>query len=100
MAQWKRPQQQLQGTWESIEADIEKWSWCSIVEMECLKLKFLFFFLLKKSVSYNNGFIVIVSGSFLCDSPVLSMHGENLYTVEPYRVQVRTWQVRVHETTK
>lgn len=64
--------------------------------MECFKLKFL----LKKSVYCNNGFIMIVPGSFLCDSPVLSMHGENLYTVEPYRVQVRTWQVRVRETMK
>ncbi|NXW04856.1 IF140 protein, partial [Fregetta grallaria] len=37
------------------------------------------------------------AGSFLCDSPVLSMHGENLYTVEPYRVQVRTWQGTVKQ---
>ncbi|XP_072204939.1 intraflagellar transport protein 140 homolog [Excalfactoria chinensis] len=37
------------------------------------------------------------AGSFLCDSPVLSMHGENLYTVEPNRVQVRTWQGTVKQ---
>ncbi|NXU33682.1 IF140 protein, partial [Drymodes brunneopygia] len=37
------------------------------------------------------------AGSFLCDSPVLSMHGENLYTVEPYRIQVRTWQGTVKQ---
>lgn len=37
------------------------------------------------------------AGSFLCDSPVLSMHGENLYTVEPHRVQVRTWQGTVKQ---
>ncbi|NXL03605.1 IF140 protein, partial [Mesembrinibis cayennensis] len=37
------------------------------------------------------------AGSFLCDSPVLSVHGENLYTVEPYRVQVRTWQGTVKQ---
>ncbi|NWV12062.1 IF140 protein, partial [Ptilonorhynchus violaceus] len=37
------------------------------------------------------------TGSFLCDSPVLSVHGENLYTVEPYRVQVRTWQGTVKQ---
>lgn len=43
---------------------------------------------------------MIVPGSFLCDSPVLSVHGENLYTVEPYRVQVRTWQVRADEMMK
>ncbi|XP_053897924.1 intraflagellar transport protein 140 homolog isoform X4 [Malaclemys terrapin pileata] len=32
------------------------------------------------------------AGSFLCDSPVLAMHEESIYTVEPNRVQVRTWQ--------
>uniref|UniRef100_A0A803XVH6 Intraflagellar transport 140 n=1 Tax=Meleagris gallopavo TaxID=9103 RepID=A0A803XVH6_MELGA len=37
------------------------------------------------------------AGSFLCDSPVLSVHGENLYTVEPNRVQVRTWQGTVKQ---
>ncbi|NWI67961.1 IF140 protein, partial [Todus mexicanus] len=37
------------------------------------------------------------AGSFLCDSPVLTAHGENLYTVEPYRVQVRTWQGTVKQ---
>ncbi|XP_075623347.1 intraflagellar transport protein 140 homolog isoform X2 [Balearica regulorum gibbericeps] len=37
------------------------------------------------------------AGAFLCDSPVLSAHGENLYTVEPYRVQVRTWQGTVKQ---
>ncbi|XP_049491336.1 intraflagellar transport protein 140 homolog [Panthera uncia] len=33
------------------------------------------------------------AGTFLCESPVLAMHEENVYTVEPNRVQVRTWQV-------
>ncbi|NXK69902.1 IF140 protein, partial [Sylvietta virens] len=37
------------------------------------------------------------AGSFLCDSSVLSVHGENLYTVEPYRIQVRTWQGTVKQ---
>ncbi|NWV82998.1 IF140 protein, partial [Dasyornis broadbenti] len=37
------------------------------------------------------------ASSFLCDSPVLSVHGENLYTVEPYRIQVRTWQGTVKQ---
>ncbi|XP_054068243.1 intraflagellar transport protein 140 homolog isoform X2 [Rissa tridactyla] len=37
------------------------------------------------------------AGSFLCDSPVLAVHGENLYAVEPYRVQVRTWQGTVKQ---
>lgn len=35
----------------------------------------------------------LVLGTFLCESPVVAMHEENLYTVEPNRVQVRTWQV-------
>ncbi|NXA13871.1 IF140 protein, partial [Sapayoa aenigma] len=37
------------------------------------------------------------AGSFLCDSPVLSVHGDNLYTVEPHRVQVRSWQGTVKQ---
>ncbi|XP_014745697.1 PREDICTED: intraflagellar transport protein 140 homolog isoform X3 [Sturnus vulgaris] len=37
------------------------------------------------------------AGSFLCDSTVLSVHGENLYAVEPYRIQVRTWQGTVKQ---
>uniref|UniRef100_A0A0K8RTW7 Intraflagellar transport protein 140-like n=1 Tax=Crotalus horridus TaxID=35024 RepID=A0A0K8RTW7_CROHD len=37
------------------------------------------------------------SGFFLCESPVLAMHEENLYTVEPNRVQVRTWQGTVKQ---
>ncbi|KAH0631863.1 hypothetical protein JD844_019746 [Phrynosoma platyrhinos] len=38
-----------------------------------------------------------LNGSFSCDSPVLAMHEENLYTVEPNRVQVRTWQGTVKQ---
>lgn len=34
-----------------------------------------------------------IPGTFLCESPVLAMHEESIYTVEPNRVQVRTWQV-------
>ncbi|RMC17933.1 hypothetical protein DUI87_05602 [Hirundo rustica rustica] len=45
----------------------------------------------------DDDFVVIVPGSFLCDSPVLCVHGENLYTVEPYRIQVRTWQGTVKQ---
>ncbi|XP_075422551.1 intraflagellar transport protein 140 homolog isoform X2 [Ascaphus truei] len=37
------------------------------------------------------------SGSFPCDSPVLAMHDENIYTVEPNRVQVRTLQGTVKQ---
>ncbi|XP_030906145.1 intraflagellar transport protein 140 homolog isoform X4 [Melopsittacus undulatus] len=37
------------------------------------------------------------AGSFPCDSPVLSVHGESLYTVEPYQIQVRTWQGTVKQ---
>ncbi|KAM7151138.1 intraflagellar transport protein 140 homolog isoform 5-T7 [Macrochelys suwanniensis] len=44
------------------------------------------------SVSYCT-----VKGSFLCDSPVLAMHEESIYTVEPNRVQVRTWQGTVKQ---
>ncbi|XP_023966318.2 intraflagellar transport protein 140 homolog isoform X3 [Chrysemys picta bellii] len=37
------------------------------------------------------------AGSFLCDSPVLAMHEESIYTVEPNRVQVRTLQGTVKQ---
>ncbi|TFK04093.1 ankyrin repeat domain-containing protein 33 [Platysternon megacephalum] len=37
------------------------------------------------------------AGSFLCDSPVLAMHEESIYTIEPNRVQVRTWQGTVKQ---
>ncbi|XP_048350959.1 intraflagellar transport protein 140 homolog isoform X2 [Sphaerodactylus townsendi] len=37
------------------------------------------------------------AGLFACDSPVLAMHEESLYTVEPNRVQVRTWQGTVKQ---
>ncbi|KAF6271471.1 intraflagellar transport 140 [Rhinolophus ferrumequinum] len=37
------------------------------------------------------------AGAFLCESPVLAMHEENVYTVEPNRVQVRTWQGTVKQ---
>ncbi|KAJ4940251.1 hypothetical protein JOQ06_026560 [Pogonophryne albipinna] len=37
------------------------------------------------------------TGSFPCDSPVVAAHGENLYTVEPNRVQIRTPQGTVKQ---
>ncbi|XP_042554090.1 intraflagellar transport protein 140 homolog isoform X1 [Dipodomys spectabilis] len=37
------------------------------------------------------------AGSFLCESPVLAMYEESVYTVEPNRVQVRTWQGTVKQ---
>ncbi|XP_048188881.1 intraflagellar transport protein 140 homolog [Perognathus longimembris pacificus] len=37
------------------------------------------------------------AGSFLCESPVLAMYEESIYTVEPNRVQVRTWQGTVKQ---
>ncbi|XP_072311733.1 intraflagellar transport protein 140 homolog isoform X1 [Eucyclogobius newberryi] len=37
------------------------------------------------------------SGSFTCDSHVVAVHGENLYTVEPNRVQIRTPQGTVKQ---
>ncbi|KAJ7305775.1 hypothetical protein JRQ81_010141 [Phrynocephalus forsythii] len=61
----------------------------------------------KDAVAFWNGKQVVVfelkgtsfqsAGSFACDSPVLAMHEENLYTVEPNRVQVRTWQGTVKQ---
>ncbi|XP_058142678.1 intraflagellar transport protein 140 homolog isoform X1 [Dasypus novemcinctus] len=37
------------------------------------------------------------AGAFLCESPVLAMHEDSVYTVEPNRVQVRTWQGTVKQ---
>ncbi|XP_064415198.1 intraflagellar transport protein 140 homolog [Latimeria chalumnae] len=37
------------------------------------------------------------AGSFPCESPVLAVHEENIYTVEPHRVQVRTLQGTVKQ---
>ncbi|CAH2307665.1 intraflagellar transport 140 homolog isoform X1 [Pelobates cultripes] len=37
------------------------------------------------------------TGSFASDSPVLAMHEENIYTVEPNRVQIRTLQGTVKQ---
>ncbi|XP_062999141.1 intraflagellar transport protein 140 homolog [Elgaria multicarinata webbii] len=64
-------------------------------------------FATKDAVAFWNGKQVAIfelsgatlrnSGSFTCDSPVLAMHEENLYTVEPNRVQVRTWQGTVKQ---
>ncbi|XP_044289062.1 intraflagellar transport protein 140 homolog isoform X3 [Varanus komodoensis] len=64
-------------------------------------------FATKDAVAFWNGRQVAVfeisgatlrnSGSFACDSPVLAMHEENIYTVEPNRVQVRTWQGTVKQ---
>ncbi|KAL8175170.1 UNVERIFIED_CONTAM: hypothetical protein K2H54_015043, partial [Gekko kuhli] len=64
-------------------------------------------FATKDAVAFWNGKQVTIfeisgtalqnSGSFPCDSPVLAMHEESLYTVEPNRVQVRTWQGTVKQ---
>ncbi|XP_060028617.1 intraflagellar transport protein 140 homolog isoform X2 [Erinaceus europaeus] len=45
----------------------------------------------------SSGTILRNAGSFLCESPVLAMHEESVYTVEPNRVQVRTWQGTVKQ---
>ncbi|KAL4622724.1 hypothetical protein GN956_G19824 [Arapaima gigas] len=37
------------------------------------------------------------TGSFLCESPTLTVHGGDIYTVEPQRVQVRTMQGTVKQ---
>ncbi|XP_054848420.1 intraflagellar transport protein 140 homolog [Eublepharis macularius] len=64
-------------------------------------------FATKDAVAFWNGKQVTIfelsgstlrnSGTFACDSPVLAMHEENLYTVEPNRIQVRTWQGTVKQ---
>uniref|UniRef100_UPI003AAE6617 intraflagellar transport protein 140 homolog n=1 Tax=Centroberyx gerrardi TaxID=166262 RepID=UPI003AAE6617 len=43
------------------------------------------------------GTVLRNTGSFPCESHVLAVHGENLYTVEPNRVQVRTPQGTVKQ---
>ncbi|XP_020942499.1 intraflagellar transport protein 140 homolog isoform X1 [Sus scrofa] len=64
-------------------------------------------FATKDAVAVWNGKQVVIfeasgavfrsAGSFLCESPVLAMHEESVYTVEPNRVQVRTWQGTVKQ---
>lgn len=44
-----------------------------------------------------SGTVFHSSGSFQCDSHILAVHGENLYTVEPNRVQIRTPQGTVKQ---
>ncbi|XP_006874007.1 PREDICTED: intraflagellar transport protein 140 homolog [Chrysochloris asiatica] len=44
-----------------------------------------------------SGAVLRNAGTFLCESPVLAMHEESVYTVEPNRVQVRTWQGTVKQ---
>ncbi|XP_034526547.1 intraflagellar transport protein 140 homolog isoform X3 [Ailuropoda melanoleuca] len=62
---------------------------------------------IKDAIAVWNGKQVVVfepsgamlrnAGTFLCESPVVAMHEENVYTVEPNRVQVRTWQGTVKQ---
>ncbi|XP_016063569.1 PREDICTED: intraflagellar transport protein 140 homolog [Miniopterus natalensis] len=64
-------------------------------------------FITKDAIAVWNGKQVVVfepsgatlrnAGTFLCESPVLAMHEESIYTVEPNRVQVRTWQGTVKQ---
>nr|XP_051686227.1 intraflagellar transport protein 140 homolog isoform X2 [Oryctolagus cuniculus] len=44
-----------------------------------------------------SGAVMRNAGAFLCETPVLAVHEENVYTVEPNRVQVRTWQGTVKQ---
>eukprot|EP00064_Thunnus_orientalis_P004559 superscaffoldBa00000416_g4571 len=44
-----------------------------------------------------SGTVLRNTGSFACDSHVVAVHGENLYTVEPNRVQIRTPQGTVKQ---
>ncbi|XP_023584150.1 intraflagellar transport protein 140 homolog [Trichechus manatus latirostris] len=64
-------------------------------------------FATKDAVAVWNGKQVVIfepsgatlrnAGTFPCESPVLAMHEESVYTVEPHRVQVRTWQGTVKQ---
>ncbi|KAM6155253.1 intraflagellar transport protein 140 homolog [Rhynchocyon petersi] len=64
-------------------------------------------FVTKDAVAVWNGKQVVIfepsgttlrsAGTFLCESPVLAMHEDSVYTVEPNRVQVRTWQGTVKQ---
>ncbi|XP_062955109.1 intraflagellar transport protein 140 homolog isoform X2 [Cynocephalus volans] len=64
-------------------------------------------FATKDAVAVWNGKQVVIfepsgatfrnAGAFLCESPLLAMHEESVYTVEPNRVQVRTWQGTVKQ---
>ncbi|XP_003928427.1 intraflagellar transport protein 140 homolog isoform X2 [Saimiri boliviensis] len=44
-----------------------------------------------------SGATIRSAGTFLCETPVLALHEESVYTVEPNRVQVRTWQGTVKQ---
>ncbi|XP_073884605.1 intraflagellar transport protein 140 homolog isoform X3 [Macaca fascicularis] len=44
-----------------------------------------------------SGAVMRSAGTFLCETPVLAMHEESVYTVESNRVQVRTWQGTVKQ---
>ncbi|XP_032702013.1 intraflagellar transport protein 140 homolog [Lontra canadensis] len=44
-----------------------------------------------------SGATLRTAGTFLCESPVLAMYEDSVYTVEPHRVQVRTWQGTVKQ---
>uniref|UniRef100_A0A3B5KY38 Intraflagellar transport 140 homolog (Chlamydomonas) n=1 Tax=Xiphophorus couchianus TaxID=32473 RepID=A0A3B5KY38_9TELE len=49
------------------------------------------------SVFELSGTALHVTGSFPCDSHIVAVHDENLYTVEPNRVQIRTPQGTVKQ---
>ncbi|PWA21906.1 hypothetical protein CCH79_00015610 [Gambusia affinis] len=49
------------------------------------------------SVYELSGTALHVTGSFPCDSHIVAVHDENLYTVEPNRVQIRTPQGTVKQ---
>ena len=52
-------------------------------------------FLLRKLILYR---VVIfdVSGSFTTDSMVICLYEQNLYCIDPGKVQVRTFQVTIY----
>ncbi|XP_068886209.1 intraflagellar transport protein 140 homolog isoform X2 [Aphelocoma coerulescens] len=98
VAMWNKAAGSDQSTW-ALEG--KKWKFQASTELEGNVTQ------IKDAVVFWNGKQVAVfecsgdtfrsAGSFLCDSPVLSVHGENLYTVEPYQIQVRTWQGTVKQ---
>ncbi|XP_057178232.1 intraflagellar transport protein 140 homolog isoform X2 [Triplophysa rosa] len=49
------------------------------------------------TVSESSGQTLHSTGSFQCESPALAVHEENIYTVEPNRVQIRTPQGTVKQ---
>ncbi|XP_061206742.1 intraflagellar transport protein 140 homolog isoform X2 [Neopsephotus bourkii] len=98
IAMWRKAAGSDQGTRAS---EAKKWKLQAPTELEgsVIQIKDAVVFWNMKQVTVFEcaGDTFRSAGSFPCDSPVLSVHEENLYTVEPYQVQVRTWQGTVKQ---